>query len=191
MSFDPSEHSGKGGFLAGITVLVVIGVVFAMVVDRRFRVSKGRAAVASDLEAGVLQVNRLKGRISEMERVWKEKVQPFEEHDREAAALTERVRESSLRLAEANSRRDLLRTEIAAADKAFRAERDSIRQKARTAAVGEKLAELKVLGGKTYLEVTIKRVTAEGLDIQHADGISRIRPEDLDAAWRERFQWGP
>lgn len=191
MSWDPSEQSGKGGFLAGIAVLVVIGVVFAMVVDRRFRVSKGRAAVASELEAGVLQVNRVKARISDMERVWKEQVQPFEEHDRKVAELTERVRGSSLRLAEARSRRDLLRTEIAAAETAFRAERDSIRQKARTAAVGEKLAELKVRGGKAYLGVTIKGVTDEGLEIQHANGISRIRPEDLDAVWRERFQWGP
>lgn len=191
MSGEPSEHSGRGGFLAGIAVLVVIGVAFAMVVDRKSAASKGRADLASELKSGVLQANKLKARIADMERVWKEKVQPFEGHEKEVAELTARAREDSVGLAKAKVRRDLLVAEIAAADTAFRSDRDTSRQKAWAAAAGEKLAELKVLGGKTYLDVTIKRVTAEGLEIQHADGISRIPPGDLDASWRERFQWAP
>ena len=117
-------------------MLVVIGVAFAMVVDRKSAVSKGRADLASELESGVLQGNKLKARIADMERVWKEKVQPFEGHEKEVADLTARVREDSVRLAKAKVRRDLLAAEIAAADTAFRSDRDTFRLKARAAAAG-------------------------------------------------------
>ena len=51
MSFDPSEHSGKGGFLAGITVLVVIGVAFALnlILRRPVVADPKRAEVAPGL----------------------------------------------------------------------------------------------------------------------------------------------
>jgi hypothetical protein len=53
------------------------------------------------------------------------------------------------------------------------------------------VAELRSLNGRTYREVAIRQVTAEGIEFRHADGISRLSPADLEAAWRERFQWDP
>jgi hypothetical protein len=56
-------------------------------------------------------------------------------------------------------------------------------------AISEKHDQINTVTGKTYRDVTIKRVNAEGMEIQHSAGYARIAPEHLDEEWQQRFLW--
>jgi len=64
------------------------------------------------------------------------------------------------------------------------------KQPIRDAAKGEKLDQL-VTASRTYQGVTIKSVDPAAVDILFADGAARIPFEDMDKAWRDRFQFDP
>lgn len=57
------------------------------------------------------------------------------------------------------------------------------------AAESEKHDQIKTVTGKIYRDVTIKRVNAEGVEIQHSAGYARIAPGLLDEEWQQRFLW--
>ena len=59
----------------------------------------------------------------------------------------------------------------------------------RLTAKGEKHPEVRLLDGKIYREVVIRRVTDIGLEIRHLSGSARLHHEDLGEKWQERFLW--
>ncbi len=91
--------------------------------------------------------------------------------------------------AELSARRSLLTEELARLKSEFTARIDECSLKARAAAVGQKFESLTCRNGRTYSEVTIVRVTDEGLEIRHTNGSSRIAAQDLDEQMQHRFQW--
>lgn len=71
----------------------------------------------------------------------------------------------------------------------FESYRKSYRQQTWLAAVGERHQIIKLLSGRVFDNVVIKRVTDVGLEISHQAGIARIDAIDLDNSWQQRFQW--
>ncbi len=69
--------------------------------------------------------------------------------------------------------------------------KDQYRAYARGKAKGEAIAKLETLTGVVYNEVTIREVTAIGIQIRHADGQKRIPFEELPEAMKDRFQFDP
>lgn len=82
-----------------------------------------------------------------------------------------------------------LKTGIARLDADLESYKQDYREGVWKAAAGEKLPSLALRSGRRYDNVTIVRVTASGMEISHQDGLARVSPADLDAAWQRRFQW--
>jgi len=191
MMGDQNDQSGTVGFLVGIVVLVFAGIFFSLLVDKRFRFSSGKVSLEEDVREGKLRVEKMNFRVEAARELWKKKVQPFEGQDAQVRAKADELRATTRELAGLRERREALEGEILAGEGAFLAYRNQYRQQARVAAAGEELAELASRNGRTYRDVTIRRVTVAGVEIEHSQGISRLRPEDLGEEWRERFQWHP
>ncbi len=188
---DSNEQSGTVGFLVGIIVLVFAGILFSLLADKRFQFASGKASLEEDVSDGKRQIAKLEARLEASEELWKKKVQPLERQPDELLAAADRARESARHLADLRQRLEDLEAGILAADEAFRGYRDQYRKQVRLAGVGEELPELRSRGGRTYSKVTVTRITSEGVEFKHSQGISRLRPDDLDESWRERFQWHP
>lgn len=188
---DSNEQSGTVGFLVGIIVLVFAGIVFSLLADKRFKFSSGKASLEENVNDGKRQVAKLEARLEASKELWKKRVQPLEKQPDELKAAADRARETGSRLVSLRQRLKAVEAELLAADDAFRGYRDQYRKQVRLAAIGEELPELQARGGRTYSKVTVTRVTADGVDFKHSQGISRLRPEDLDESWLERFQWHP
>ncbi len=186
---DSNEQSGTVGFLVGIIVLVFAGIFFSLLADKRFKFSSGKAALEESLNEGKRQIAKLEARVEASEELWKKKVQPLEKQPDELLAAADRARESGRHLADLRQQLKDQEAGLLAADDAFRGYRDQYRKQVRLAAVGEELPELRSRGGRAYSKVTVTRVTAEGVEFKHSQGISRLRPDDLDESWQERFQW--
>lgn len=188
---DSNDSAGTVGFLVGMVVLVFAGIVFSLMVDKRFRFSSGKAELEQEVQDQRRTVEKLEFRLEAAREQWKKEVQPFEGQDQALRAVAADLREGSRRLDALRERRTTVEGEVAAAQEAFRDYRSQYRTLVRGAAAGESLGELRLPSGRTYQGVTISRVNADGMEIRHAEGISRLRPEDLGESWKERFQWHP
>lgn len=80
-------------------------------------------------------------------------------------------------------------TAIAAMEQEFSRYRKGYRDQARAGAIGQSLGNLTIRGGREYRQAVITRVTGEGLEIRHENGLARLQAEDLAPALQERFQW--
>lgn len=83
------------------------------------------------------------------------------------------------------------KAEVARRSEAFEAYKDEYRAYARGAAKGEKMVTLETLTGVVYKNVSIREVTAIGIQIRHDDGHKRLPFEELPDAMRDRFQFDP
>lgn len=188
---DSNEQSGTVGFLVGIIILVFAGIFFSLLADKRFKFSSGKASLEESVGDGKRHIAKLEAQLEASKELWKKKVQPLERQPEALKAAADQARESASRLVSLRQRLKSAEAELLAVEKGFRAYRDQYRKQVRLAAVGEELSELKSRGGRTYSEVTVTRVSADGVDFKHSHGIGRLAPDDLDAAWVERFQFHP
>lgn len=188
---DSNEQSGTVGFLVGIIILVFAGIFFSLLADKRFKFSSGKASLEESVNDGRRHVAKLEGQLEASKELWKKKVQPLEKQPEVLRAAADEARESGSRLVSLRQRLKAAEAELLAVEEGFRAYRDQYRKQVRLAAVGEELPELQSLSGRTYSQVTVTRVSVDGLDFKHSHGIGRLGPDELDESWRERFQWHP
>lgn len=80
---------------------------------------------------------------------------------------------------------------IAALEADFSAYKDQYRQFSRGRAKGEKIELLTTRDGTEYHDVTIREVTAVGMQIVHRDGQKRVPFESLSDELQDRFQFDP
>jgi hypothetical protein len=73
----------------------------------------------------------------------------------------------------------------------FAAYKDDYRTMVRGNAKDEVLERLETRDGKVFENVTVREVTAVGMQIRHSDGFKRIPFEDLGDDMQERFQFDP
>lgn len=186
-----SDRSGTFGFLVGLIVLVFTGVILSLLVDKRLGFSSDRLTVERETEADAAKLRTLERRLSAMRSKWEKELLPRSGQEDLLRRLSATQEAETRRLAELAPRKASLEADLEAVRAASAEYRAAYRRQVRAAAAGERLVELKSLNGRTYREVTIRQVTADGIDFRHADGISRLGPSELDGTWRERFQWDP
>ena len=73
----------------------------------------------------------------------------------------------------------------------FEAYKDRYRAFARGNAKGQEIVKLETLRGEIYNNVSIREVTAVGIQIRHDEGQKRIPFEELPIAMRDTFQFDP
>lgn len=185
-----NDQSGTVGFLVGIIVLVFAGITFSLMVDKRFRFSSGRISLEQSIADESHRLQDLRRQVEQDNERWKE-YQSLQKQGPEFSVLQESLLSTTARLRELRESRVALDAAVTAERAALVDYRDRYRKQVRSVAAGEKIAELQVRGGKTYREVTIRRVTPAGMEIGHSQGISRLRLAELGDAWIERFQWDP
>ncbi len=83
----------------------------------------------------------------------------------------------------------IIEREIRICSQGVDAYREQYLQWVRLTAEGEKHPEIRLLRGKVYRQVVIRRVTDIGLEIRHLSGSARLRHDDLGEEWRNRFLW--
>lgn len=188
---DSNEQSGTVGFLVGIIILVFAGIFFSLLADKRFKFSSGKASLEESVSDGKRHIAKLEAQLEASKELWKKRVQPLERQPEALMAAGDQARESASRLVSLRQRLKTAEAELLAVEEGFRAYRDQYRMQVRLAAIGEELPELKSRGGRTYSQVTVTRVSADGVDFKHSQGIGRLAPDDLEESWRERFQFHP
>lgn len=189
MLSESSDQSGMVGFLVGIIVLVFVGIGFSLVVDKRFTFSSGKAEVERTIAEEKLQLESLRQQTEYLRKDYEEKSRPLIDQPAELEKLKLAVSSGSRSVAELRAQQEVLQDAIETEEMSFAEYRATFRKKARQAAAGEKLPQLEVADGKVYREVTIRRVTPAGIEVAHSQGVSTLKPENLDDSWHQRFQW--
>lgn len=80
-------------------------------------------------------------------------------------------------------------TELALLGKDFEGYKNDYRTFVRGKAKGEVMAKLETRGGVVFEDVSIREVTAVGIQIRHSGGQNRIAYEDLPASMQDHFQF--
>lgn len=109
---------------------------------------------------------------------------PCEERKKAVAENAEKIDKLSVRKAE-------LASTVGKTGLAFAKYREDYRNMVWYGAVGETHGKLVTVDGKEYNQVTISKVTQNGLEIRHEYGGARISPSQLPLDWQHRFQWNP
>lgn len=177
------------GFLVGVIVLVFVGIGFSLIVDKRFQFSSGKADMEQAIAEEKNQLDGLRQQAEIARKDYEGKTRPLREQPAELEKGRLTVSSSAQRLRDLHEQQAALKNAIEAETQSFADYRANYRKLSRQAAAGEKLAQLQVAGGKVYQDVTIRRVTSEGMEIAHSQGVSRLSPEDLGESWHQRFQW--
>ncbi|MGC4014241.1 MAG: hypothetical protein QM755_06940 [Luteolibacter sp.] len=131
------------------------------------------------------QIRDLKGKIETTRAT----VETRKQLNAEADAVASHLRE--VQDAESSATRTIagLKTDIQKIEDDLAGYKEMYRAGLWKAAAGEKMATLILKSGRRYENVTIVRVTNQGLEISHQEGLARISPSDLDASWQKRFLW--
>lgn len=181
-----SRGPGVIGTLLALFVLVGFGTLYMFVFDEGLQGGqKTIQAVIRDqgtlIETHKIQIENYKDRIEDAKR--------FKEVAKEADDLKLRAENGAKRLAELTAAKAEAEAALASADEAWAKYRDEYRASEWAAAVGEKLDELKTVGGEMFAKVSIRKVTHKGVDIAHENGMKLIPCEDLPAELQDRFQF--
>lgn len=187
--FNNSDHSGMVGFLVGIVVLVFTGIVFSLMADKRFRFSSAKISLEEKIAEEKHDLETIKSRLESSRKHWRDNGEPLASQKAAAQAASDSVKDGVIRLAALREEKEATTAAIASLAASIDDYRIRYRQQVRAAATGERLAELKTRDGRVYKEVTIRKVSATGIEIRHEQGNAGLPPEDLDPAWHERFQW--
>ena len=190
MSFTDLMSSGRGpgliGMLLALLVLAGFGCLFLFAFDSRF--AGGGQTIESVIAQQTREIDRLEI-ASENKRAALARVEATKAAGKE---LSELRRENNFR----KVRSEALKREVAEAESQieltaanFEKYKDDYRAFVRGNATGQVLERLETSDGRVYKNVTIREVTAIGMQIRHADGFKRIPFEDLDQELQDRFQF--
>jgi chromosome segregation ATPase len=192
MSFTDLMSSGRGpgviGMLLALVVLVGFGVLFVFAFDEGFQgkeqsiesVIANQSKEIADLEQGIA---RGRARLAEAPK-----------RDAAAGELNTLNRENRFR----DGKLDSLRAGVTAAKEAIAAKqreigayKDEYRAFVRGRAKGTTMDRLETRGGDVYQKVSVREVTAVGMQIMHEGGQKRIPFEDLPAELQDYYQFDP
>jgi chromosome segregation ATPase len=181
-----SRGPGVIGTLLAMFVLVGFGTLYMFVFDEGLQGGqKTIQAVIRDqgtlIETHKIQITNYKDRIEDAKRL----KEVAKEHD----DLKLRAEIGAKRLVELTTAKAEAEAAVASAKDSWAKYRDEYRASEWAAAVGEKLDELKTVGGELYAKVAILKVTHKGVDISHQDGIKLIACEELPSELQDRFQF--
>lgn len=192
MSFSDLMSSGRGpgviGMLLALVVLVGFGLLFMFAFDEGMQ-GKDQS-IESMIAHDAKVIENLTGGIANGEKELTKGPSLLAKSKELGAMKTEnRIREGSIDslkkgIASANEA-------IAAKNKELEAYKDEFRAFARGKAKGRTMARLETRRGDVYENVTIREVTAIGMQIMHDGGQKRIAFEELSDEIQDQFQFDP
>ena len=192
MSFSDLMSSGRGpgviGTVMALIVLLGFGLLFMFATDEGFQ--GGDQSIESLIAHQAKDIEFSKGTIENGRQL----LGDAPERIKKAKELS-RLKRGSLALQErvVALERDIEsgKAEAVLSIKAFEDYKDQYRAYVRGKAKGETLDTLKTGSGVIYKNVSIREVTAVGIQIRHDDGHKRIAFEELPEAMKDHFQFDP
>lgn len=188
MSFHDLMTSAKGpGVIGLLLALVVLGgfmVLGTLTLDERFQ--GGPNTLRNTVRDQQNEIASYRGELENARR----KLVEYEELERGAGEfqkLLARVRVHETNLVEKQSQRDQIRDDIAMLEQSIEDHKKQYRNMVREAARGSALGSLTTLDGETMHDVTIRQVSAIGMDVSHRDGAKRIPFDILPMDLQQRF----
>ncbi len=192
MSFTDMMSSGRGpgviGMLLALVVLVGFSVLFMFAFDEGFQ--GGGRTIESEIAAQSKDIENFKDGIAN----GKEKL-AFAPARIKAADDLRSVKATNERLAQnAGALKGTIKerlAEIQAKQDEWTAYKDKYREFIRGKSKGQELATLQTRKGDVYKNVSIREVTAVGIQIRHDEGQKRIQFEDLTDEMQDYYQFDP
>ena len=189
MSFTDLMQSGRGpgviGMLLGMLVLLGFAVLFMFAFDEGLQ---GGQTLDSVVRQQTTDISRLR---SDITRV-KGSLEVVSSRASTEKSLEELERENKFRSAQLTTLENDLKNSLGKLEdlqNAFEDYKNQYRTFARNRAKGESIPRLETRDGEVYLGVTLRDVTAIGIQILHEGGQKRIHFEQLPAEMQERFQF--
>ena len=188
MSFTELMGSSRGpgviGMLFAILVLVGFGLLFTLVFDESGG-GKSLAAVIRDNRVRIAS-DRSALEIGEARLA---KAGEYREAEAKLSEIGSKIGFLRTRIAEEETEAVTVRERIAVSKERFEDYKNEYRAFVRTEAEGSKLDSLETGDGKTFANVSIRKVTAVGIDIRHRDGLTRIEYEELPEEMQDYYQF--
>jgi chromosome segregation ATPase len=188
-SFITSNEKGPlaiGFFLA---VVVLVGfAIFMMAVDETLISLGGNDTLRAQNRRQKEEIRSLAAHLAELEDT---KIRAAKNQET-AAKLKKITAENESMTADLESLRAKLASgteALEAANKEFEDYKNQYREHVRKKAEGEKLEKLVTLGGETYENIIIRKVTPIGIQIRHTDGVKGIPYEDLPNDMQDYYQF--
>ena len=192
MSFSDLMSSGRGpgviGMLLALVVLVGFGLLFMFAFDEGMQ-GKDQS-IESMIAHDAKEIENLTGGIANGEKeLTKGPSLLAKSKELGAVKMENRIREGSIDSLKKGI--DSANEAIAARNKDFEAYKDEFRAFIRGNAKGQTMERLETRRGDVYENVTIREVTAIGIQIMHSGGQKRIAFEDLSDEIQDQFQFDP
>ncbi len=183
-----SRGPGVIGLLMALFVLIGFGLLFMFAFDEGFQ--GGQVTIESEIASQRKELESMHATVVERDKLLEQA--PARKDDADKLRL---VKVDSTTLVEKTGR---LRGEIEEVslaieelEKKWSSYKDEYRRFVRGRATGEILEQLEARDGTVYKEVTIREVTAIGLQIRHASGFKRLQFEELSDEMQDYYQFDP
>lgn len=192
MSFSDMMSSGRGpgviGMVLALIVLLGFGVLFMFAFDEGFQ--GGGQTIESVIAEQAKEIDGYKQRITKDQQELG--VAPARLAAADALSLAKRGHKAADERIEASRRKvEAGKADLAAAEKALADYKDEYRAFVRGKAKGTTLPELRTKAGAVYKNVSIREVTAVGIQIRHDEGHKRIGFEELSDELQDYYQYDP
>jgi hypothetical protein len=172
----------------GLIAVVALGTGLASFMEGRANHSKTKHEVSTHLVEDKQTVETLRRKVDEVRAKWV-KAADFKRVGAACEAGKKAEAERVARTAALVSKKAELAAALASQEAAFVKYRADYRISSWHSAVGDSVGTLRTTDGREYRDVTISRVTEDGIQIRHEHGIARISSAHLGDAWHKRFQW--
>ena len=180
--FESSRGPGVVGIFLGFVVLAGFCGLGLAVFDGRFN-GMDEAGLTHYLDDQEVEIERLINREEALQLAIEEKRLNGAARD-QIEMIGERVELITVTVAEVNGKVDGAKKEIETLHANHRTYRQNYRDVVRGKAVGEKIEELKTVGGRVYKSVKIKSINALGLSFTDESGPRRIDYQELPQEMR-------
>jgi len=184
--------SGRGpgviGMVMALIVLIGFGLLFTFAFDEGFQ--GGRQSIESVISHQAREIESCQSSIVASQKALEQGPTRIA-NSKEMVRLKIGNRRLQDSIVTTRNRVESVKAQIATATETFDLYKDEYRAFARGKAKGETMETLETRSGGVYKNVTIREVTAIGIQIRHGDGQKRIPFEDLPDAMKDHFQFDP
>lgn len=190
MSFSEMMESSRGpgviGMLLALVVMAIFVMLFIFAFDEKFQ--GGGKSIESVIADQAREINDVKTAISEAEKQLTD-VPAIKTRINELAVLKRENQSRASGIEGLVSGIEAAKEQISSLTRDSEAYKDKYRAMVRGKAKGETMERLETRDGKVYLNVTVREVSAIGIQIMHDGGLKRVPYEQLPESMVDRFQF--
>jgi hypothetical protein len=183
---ESSRGPGVIGMLLALVVMAIFVMLFIFAFDEKFQ--GGGKSIESVIADQAREINDVKTAISEAEKQLTD-VPAIKTRTNELAVLKRENQSRASGIEGLVSGIESAKEQIASLTRDFEAYKDKYRAMVRGKAKGETMERLETRDGKVYLNVTVREVSAIGIQIMHDGGLKRVPYEQLAESMVDRFQF--